>query len=175
MKRIGLAAAVAFLLACGGKGGGGTRPLDYSSDFTGTWSGSTNVVLNGQAVNSPGTFTDIVRTGDNTVVVNDICGDGSGPTAIVENASVFTMAGKTCPPAPIGSCPSVSLVLDAGGTGTLANGQLTISATGSLSGCGSTYPGSFSFTGTRTGTAAAGARAAERRSWTEALDGARLF
>jgi hypothetical protein len=46
----------------------------------------------------------------------------------------------------------VSLVLDAGGTGDLANGQLTINITGSAMGCGYTYPMSLTFTGSRTST-----------------------
>jgi hypothetical protein len=110
------------------------------------------VTLNGVSASGPGAYTRITRVGDNSVNVGDVCDDGTGPNAQVTSATAFRMSGKTCPPVAVTGCSSVSLVLDAGGTGDLANGQLTVNITGSAQGCGYTYPMSLTFIGSRTST-----------------------
>ena len=157
MNRAKMAALVVSLTlaACSGGGGsdgssGGTT--DYSGNFVGRWDGSSTLTLDGQSTPSPGTYTRITRVGDNSVNVADICGDETGPNAQVTSATAFRMSGKTCPPAAVSGCSSVSFVLDAGGTGDLMNGQLAMSITGSVTGCGLSFPLSMTFIGSRTST-----------------------
>src|SRR6266568_8113396 len=133
MRRVLLAAAVA-LFACGGDSGSSTT--DHSSSFVGTWNGSSVVVMNGQSTNSSGALTHIFHSGTNAIVVHDVCGDGSGPSASVTDGNSFASVGLNCPPVAVGTCPAVSFVLSPGGTGSLSNGQLTVSIGGSVTGCG---------------------------------------
>lgn len=148
MRRVLLAAAVA-LFACGGDSGSTTT--DHSSSFVGTWNGSSVVVMNGQSTNSSGALTHIFRSGTNALIVHDVCGDGSGPSASVTDGNNFVMVGLNCPPAAAGTCAAVSLVIN-GGTGSRSNGQLTVSLSGVMTGCGLTIPLSLTFNGSRTST-----------------------
>ena len=151
MRKLLLAAAVA-VLGCGGEGGNSTVVTDYTPNFVGRWDGTSVVVLNGQSINSPGAYIHVFATGTNALSIHDVCRDGSGPSATVTDANDFTMVGVNCPAVAISSCSSVSFSLASGGTGSLANGQLTATLTGVITGCGSTYPITFTFRGTRTST-----------------------
>jgi hypothetical protein len=120
---------------------------DYAGNFVGLWTGTSTVTVNGQIGTTNG-YTHINETGTNSIKVGDLCIDGDGPNATVNSASSFTVGGMSCPPGTVGSCSSVVLSLSGGG-GTLNGNTLTISGTGTLSGCGSTYTYALTFTGTK--------------------------
>lgn len=151
-KLIGVLVMSGALVACGGGGGGsggGDPEVDYSPSFAGTWVGTLTITANGQAESVPGTFARIVRTDVNALQVQELCQDGSGPNATVTGPGSFTAVGITCPPAPVSGCSSTVLAYDRGSTGSLVNGTLTLSGTGSFSGCSVSLPWTFSFVATK--------------------------
>jgi predicted small lipoprotein YifL len=165
MRRVVAAVAVAlFAAGCGSDGDDAPvdhAPVDHAPAFVGTWSGSSVVVMDGFTSHSPSTYTRIVRTGTNAVVMNDVCADGSGPAATITSGNGFTTAAINCPPVAVEECSAVSLVMNGGGTGSLNDGQLQATLSGALTGCGYTYPLSFTFTGTRTSTSTGAALTVE--------------
>jgi hypothetical protein len=94
----------------------------------------------------------ITRVATNSINLGGFCGDGSGPNAVVTSSSSFNINGLTCPPEVIGSCSAVTFAVKSGGTGTLANGTLAFGFTGSVTGCGQSFPLTATFSGSRTST-----------------------
>ncbi|WP_242342961.1 hypothetical protein [Anaeromyxobacter terrae] len=85
-------------------------------------------------------------------MLREFCGDGTGPRAEILSSSSLHIQGLTCPAQAIGTCAAVTFVVNPGGTGNLANGQLAIRFSGSATGCGQTFSYTSTFDGQRTST-----------------------
>lgn len=140
------------LVACGGDDSGDTPDAtDHSANFVGRWDGTSTMTLGGLTSSDP-VFVPISRVGTNTINLGGFCGDGSGPNAVVTSSSSFNVNGLTCPPMVIGTCSAVTFAVKSGGTGSLANGTLAFGFTGSMTGCGQSFPLTATYSGTRTST-----------------------
>jgi hypothetical protein len=125
-------------------------PPDYSSGFTGGWVGTTSVTVAGQTTSEENTLMVIASTGLNSLEIEDICTDGSGPPATVTSASAFTVGPGSCSPQAVTGCSAVTLSTTSGG-GQLVASTLNLSLNGTLSGCGQSYPFTIGFNGIRAG------------------------
>jgi len=142
--------ALALAIACGGSGSGiGGDGQDYSANFAGQWNGTAVVAGTGQSSTTPGVAIHITSTGKNALAIGDICVDLSGPPATPTGATTFTIGARSCPPAPVTGCSSVTLAV-ARGSGVLAGSTLSFGMDGTASGCSQTIPFSLTFSGTRT-------------------------
>jgi hypothetical protein len=139
---------VVTLLAAVACGGSDEANSFDTSGMTGTWTGVSTITANGQAAGTNNLRLTVSANG-NDVTINNICGGGVGIPATVTSPTQFTIKAKACPPvSSTTGCSSVTLAL-ANGTGTAENNTLTIGASGSLSGCGNSFPLTLSFNGTR--------------------------
>jgi hypothetical protein len=125
-------------------------PTDFASGFTGGWVGTTSVTIQGQTSNEDNTLFIIASTGIDSLEIENLCGDGSGPPATVTSETAFTAGQGSCPPEPVSGCSSVTLSTT-DGSGQLGTLSLTMTLNGSLSGCGQSFPISIIFSGTRMG------------------------
>jgi chitinase len=116
---------------------------DSAVAFVGLWSGTISSGSVAQAATMP-----IIRTGFNQILLQNVCGDGTGPTAAVTSATTFTISRLACATGPVSGCSSATLAID-GGSGALSNGTLAMRLDTHLTGCGQNYNLSFSFSGTR--------------------------
>jgi hypothetical protein len=137
------ATAAATLFACGPDSLPTPVPSSVATGFIGTWSGST--VVNGQT--SVASLR-IGSAGGDQLIIADICGDHTGPIATVSDEANFTVGPLNCPPGLSDTCNATTFAV-ASGTGSLSNGQLTISFVGALVGCGASTPFNPTFTGHR--------------------------
>ena len=152
-RATGAAVLIASLVlaACGGDDDDSTPAVtDHSAMFVGRWDGTSSMTLGGESATAPGAYTRITRLGTNSINVAEFCNDGTGPSAVVTSSTAFRTSSFTRPPVAVEGCSAVTLVINQGGTGNLANGQVTVSVTGSASGCGYTFPFSLTFNGTKT-------------------------
>lgn len=124
-------------------------PVDPSTRFAGLWRGDTVVEIDGQPANSPGAFTRILAVAADAIYIGNVCGDGSGPYALVSRDGSFTIGAVRCPSAVIGSCSAVTLEYAKGGTGALVDDRITMTMTGTLSTCGTQSLVKFQFSGLR--------------------------
>jgi len=136
---------VAGLAACGG----GADGPDYASAFVGTWTGTASVTSGTNTNSANNVALHITKTGTNALQVADICDDLSGPAATATSATSFTIGSRTCAPAPVTGCSSVTLAV-ASGTGTISGNTLTVAMSANLSGCSQSFPVTLGFTGTKT-------------------------
>jgi hypothetical protein len=142
--------ATLLLVGCGGGDDSDDAPLpDYSTSFVGRWDGTFSMTMAGES-DSAQVYVPITRTGTNSILLGGFCTDGSGMAAEITSSSSFRVDGLTCPPEALGTCSAVSFKYERDGTGTLASGELTMNITGSLSGCGQTFPFTTTFVGART-------------------------
>lgn len=148
------AAVAVFVLACacGGGGGGdsgaegGGAPLDTA--FAGTWTGTTSMAFTGGGSTSY-TGKLVITVSGNTATVAKICPDGSQSAQASGSGDSASWSGNiVCPPVSFTNCASVTLTFQSATT-TLNAGNLTLIATGSGSGCGSSVPLTVTFSGTR--------------------------
>jgi chitinase len=123
-----------------------TLPADYTSNFTGAWYGTGTITMNGQTQTGSG-YQVITRTGFNTLALVEMC-PGVAGNAALDSATTFSMDPLTCPPDPQ-PCGPVTIAYKTG-TGTVAGGTLTLSLTGTASGCGQSFSFTASFSGTLT-------------------------
>jgi hypothetical protein len=139
-------AAVTLLLALAGCVGATTDGSIDESQIVGTWTGTT--VINGQTT-STNASTAISSTGTGQVFLGAVCPDNSsGPVADVTSTTAFTVVAFSCPAAAVSGCASAVLAIVAG-SGNIAGGVLTLNASGTLTGCGSSVGVTIAFTGTR--------------------------
>ncbi len=151
-RATGTAVLIASLVLAGcGGGDSSSSPTDYSGIFVGRWEGLSSFTFGGQSSSSQ-TYIPITSAGTNSVVLREFCGDGTGPRAEILSSSSLHIQGLTCPAQAIGTCAAVTFVVNPGGTGNLANGQLAIRFSGSATGCGQTFSYTSTFDGQRTST-----------------------
>src|SRR6185295_2523382 len=136
---------VAGLAACGG----GADGPDYASAFVGTWTGTASATSGGTTNSANNVALHITTSGTNALQIADICEDLSGPAATATSATSFTIGSRTCAPAPVTGCSSVTLAV-ASGTGTISGNTLTVAMSANLSGCSQSFPVTLGFTGTKT-------------------------
>jgi hypothetical protein len=141
--------AACLLVACGGGGGGDSGPkvcsganttppaldADYASTFVGTWYGTATLSIDGVTQGSAPAYTHINADGVNKIRLKGDTGDGT--LTLVTSPSTFSMVCSTYVHK-IGSCAAVNETWSTG-SGTLANGVLTLVADGFLEGCGEYY------------------------------------
>lgn len=120
---------------------------DYSSNFTGLWSGTASGTLGGQAIPPSPAETEITRQGQNSLSISGVCPDGSAVPASVLGAATLGMGAWSCPPIAVSGCSAVTVDFT-GGSGTLANETLSLFFNGRMSGCGQSYSLQLVFTGT---------------------------
>jgi hypothetical protein len=150
--RTGIFAALGVLatltVGCGGDGSTHlqhpTLDQDYAGSFAGTWQGSLTLVIAGQTQTSTGSQP-IDRTGFNRVSIAEMC-PGLDGAAGLDSATTFSMDPMTCPPINQ-SCGPVTIRYESG-IGNLAQERLTITLTGTASGCGQSLGLTATFTGT---------------------------
>src|SRR5258708_5009101 len=133
-------AAVALLFGCGGGIG-----ADYALNFAGKWSGSLTTASGGRSTQRSTRFS-IARTGPNGLLLEGVCSDGTGPTAVVTDAAHFAVASLGCSPVPVTGCAAVTLTIT-GGVGALAGDTLTLNLDATLVGCGQSYGVTYAFSG----------------------------
>ena len=133
-------AAVALLFGCGGGIG-----ADYALNFAGKWSGSLTTASGGRSTQRSTRFS-IARTGPNGLLLEGVCSDGTGPTAVVTDAAHFAVASLGCSPVPVTGCAAVTLTIT-GGVGALAGDTLTLNLDATLVGCGQSYGFTYAFSG----------------------------
>lgn len=136
-----------FALACS-SGGGGDDPLDadYAPNFTGVWFGTLTITVAGETLPSS-VYLPIEATGENRLVLREMCPDGGDAQAVVTSPSTFRMNAVTCAPSAVTGCAAVTLQYTQR-TATLTSGTLELPVAGTMSGCGQR----FSFTGQFIGT-----------------------
>lgn len=126
------------LTACGDGG-------DHAHYFTGTWTGTTAMSVNGTGEESS-TPLNITSEQANTLKLGNFCTDGSGPTATAISADTFQVQPFECSPERTESCDALVFKVT-GGTGKLSAGKLNITVEGIASGCGNDAPYEKTFTG----------------------------
>jgi hypothetical protein len=132
--------AAAALVACG------SSDTDWAPAFVGTWTGTTTYTVNGQSASGAGQVV-VTESGTNQLSVSDVCSGGGGTlTATVTSATTATTTAYSCPAVASGSCSSVVQNI-AAGSGSLSGATLSLSATGTLVGCGQTIPYQVTFSG----------------------------
>ena len=151
-----IAAMGALAIHCGGEDSNRlSHPKldqDYASRFAGTWQGTGNLVMGGQHFQTT-IVQRIDNAGYNRLTLVQLCGSANG-TAGLDSATSFSIDPMTCPPLSE-SCGPVTVKFDTG-VGNLAGNVLTMTLTGSASGCGQNLPYSLTFTGTVVGVANGG-------------------
>ncbi len=131
------------LLIASSCGGGSSPSGDYADAFVGLWTGTVTIRTTTQSASMP-----ISRTGTNTILLENLCADGTGPTARATGPTTFSVGSLRCAPASVTGCDAVTLAIN-GGSGTLANSTLSVSFDTTVSGCSQSSSVSFSFSGTR--------------------------
>jgi hypothetical protein len=139
-------AIIPLLFAFAGCASATTDGSIDESQIVGTWTGTT--VINGQTTSTNASAI-ISSTGTGQVFLGAVCPDNSsGPVADVTSTTAFTIVAFSCPAVAVGGCASAVLAI-AAGSGSIASGVLTLNASGTLTGCGSSAAVTIGFTGTR--------------------------
>jgi hypothetical protein len=139
MKKIGM--LLIAVAACGG-----SDELD-TSGMIGSWNGNGSISL-GTGSNQSTASVGITANGKD-LSVGGLCLTTSVLHATAESGTTFTVANQACPLVastnPSG-CQAITLAW-ASGHGTIENGVLTITTTGTLSGCGQSIAATYNFNG----------------------------
>ena len=141
-RQLVTAAALLGLLGCTNK-----ILSAFESNVEGTWEGTTTITQGGRSTSGPSRYV-VLPNSSTTVVVANLCWDGSGPVGTSTTASSFTLGAITCPAEAQGSCTSVVSHLT-GGTGVVDAGTLTMTFQGTAVGCSQTSSFTGDFTGIR--------------------------
>jgi hypothetical protein len=139
MKKIGMLLVVAA--ACGG-----SDVLD-TSGIIGRWNG--NGTMSAGVDSTQGTAAVGITADGKDLSVAGLCLTSSVLHATAESETTFTITDQTCPlvaSANPNNCQAITLTW-ASGHGTIENDVLTVSTTGTLSGCGQSIAATYNFNG----------------------------
>ena len=144
----GIGVLATLAVGCGGGDGSThlqhpTLDQDYAGNFAGIWDGSVTVVISGQTRTTTGSQ-QIDRTGFNRVSITGVCPGLDGPAGL-DSATTLSMDPVSCPPSNQ-SCGPVTLRYESG-IGNLVQDTLTLTLTGTASGCGQSLRFTATFTG----------------------------
>jgi len=144
----GIGVLATLAVGCGGGDGSThlqhpTLDQDYAGNFAGMWDGSVTVVISGQTRTTTGSQ-QIDRTGFNRVSSTGVCPGLDGPAGL-DSATTLSMDPVSCPPSNQ-SCGPVTLRYESG-IGNLVQDTLTLTLTGTASGCGQSLRFTATFTG----------------------------
>lgn len=161
MKTRSLVVALLLLASCGSGSKSEGPASDDAPAFVGDWSGTATITVGGQGSSSESLILRVTRSGPNELLIAgipDLCPDGSPLHATATSSSKIEVS-WSCPSIQAGFCPSI--VLQVSGSGTLNGTALSASMSGTVAGCGTSYPFSAGFSG---GAATAGQSACVSRS-----------
>ena len=132
-----------LLLAAAACGGSGTT-ID-TSVLIGIWNGTETLVAGSKSAQGTGSIG--VTANGAELSLGGLCIDSSILSATAASATEFSIPQQNCPlyASPTG-CSAITLGWTTG-HGTVANNVLTITATGTLAGCGQSLTATFTFNG----------------------------
>lgn len=130
------------LVACG--------PDGIDSGMSGQWRGTTTYSVNGLAPLATAGVLDIAVSGS-TATLARICPAGDGFVTVSGNGPDASWAGVyACNPVNVFTdCASVTAIYNAASVALVSGSTLTVRATGTVTGCGTTRGFSAAFDGTR--------------------------
>lgn len=143
MPRIAMLSAALMVAACGPD----LVPLD--ENLNGSWGGVVVVKFDGlNPVAWDGSL--VVATASDIARVANVCPDGSGYASISGSGRTAQWSGDlSCPPFAGGGCSAITLTLQQGTLSLQEDGKLSVTSSGSASGCGTTRGVTLAFTGSK--------------------------
>jgi hypothetical protein len=138
MKTPGLAVSVvaALLAACGG---------GVDEGFIGLWRGTTTVSGAGGTASIAGEL--LLSVEEDALRVSRLCFDGTGSIQVPGSGKRLSWTGDVACPLPSNSCATQVLRYSSATIALVSDTQLSVTASATVSGCGSGGPLSVSFVG----------------------------